>query len=357
MAIEKEPTAIICLSPYEGGMEIDSIKLAKKLSSYTSVVLIARSGYFISSKQEEYVGFNDIKLETISFRSSLSFNIIFQARNIIKQYCIKNVIFFGASELKSLYFSFLGLDINLIIRHGTTKSRPKKDWFHRLIYSNVNYHVSICKHLLKNVRYIIPFRERTQEKLIYSSFNTKETNFVQHEKLNLLHIGRIADAKGQVDAIKACKVLVDNNIDFQFNIVGGLDESYKVVFNNFYESCEYKDKINLVGFTNDVLSYIQKSDVFLFPSYGEGLSNAFLEALSNNLICISYNNTSFPELKDLGLYFKIVEDRDIDNLKSILLDVSKNLEVEKINSNINNDLVRKLFSLEKEINSYKEILI
>ena len=357
MAIEKEPTAIICLSPYEGGMEIDSIKLAKKLSSYASVVLIARSGYFIESRHEEYVGFNDIKLETIIFKSSLSFNIIFKARKIIQNHGIKNVIFFGASELKSLYFSFLGLDVNLIVRHGTTKSRPKKDWFHRLIYSNVSYHVSICKHLLRNVRHIIPFGEKTKEKLIYSSFNTKEVYSVQHEKLNLLHIGRIADAKGQVDAIKACEVLVDNNIDFKFNIVGGFDESYKEIFNDFYENCEYKDKINLVGFTDDVLSYIKTSDVFLFPSYGEGLSNAFLEAMSCNMVCISYNNTSFPELEELGLYFKIAKDRDIIDLKDTLLTVSKNVEVEKINSRINNDLIKKLFSEELEMSRYKEILI
>ena len=151
--------------------------------------------------------------------------------------------------------------------------------------------------------------------------------------------------------------MVDNNIDFKFNIVGGFDESYKEIFNDFYENCEYKDKINLVGFTDDVLSYIKTSDVFLFPSYGEGLSNAFLEAMSCNMVCISYNNTSFPELEELGLYFKIAKDRDIIDLKDTLLTVSKNVEVEKINSRINNDLIKKLFSEELEMSRYKEILI
>ena len=268
MELKKETTAIICLSPYAGGMEIDSIKLAKKLSSFTPIVLIARSGFFIDSKKKEYIGFNNINLELIDFKSSFSFNIIFQARRIIKEYGIKNIVFFGASELKSLYFSFLGLDINLIVRHGTTKSRPKKDWFHKMIYSDVNYHVSICNHLLKNVREIIPFGRNTQEKLIYSSFQTITPLCRKHNKLNLLHVGRIAGAKGQVDAIKACEILVENNIAFELNIVGGFDESYKDEFNQFYENCDYKEKINLVGFTNDTLFYIQKADIFIFPSYG-----------------------------------------------------------------------------------------
>ncbi len=337
-------------------MEIDAIKLAKKLSDYTKVIMIAQSGCFIDSKKDDYVGFNDIQLETISFKSSLSLDIILNVRKIIKEYGIQNVIFFGASELKSLYFSFLGLNVNLIVRHGTTKSRPKKDWFHRLIYSKVNYHVSICKHLENNVKYIIPFGKNTQSKLIYSSFNFDEPKQIEHNKLTLLHVGRIASGKGQIDAIQACEVLVKNGIDFEFNIVGGFDGSYEKQFLEFYENCSYKDKINLVGFTDKVRSYLETADIFIFPSHGEGLSNAFMEALSNNIVCIAYENTSFPELKDLGFNFAMCKNQDIEDLQKTLLDTVLNLEDKKNNAKRNYNLVKELFSLENEINQYKEIL-
>lgn len=337
-------------------MEIDSIKLAKKLSDDTKVIMIAQSGCFIDSKKDDYVGFNGIKLETISFKSSLSLNIILNVRKIIQKYGIKNVIFFGASELKSLYFSFLGLDINLIVRHGTTKSRPKKDWFHRLIYSKVNYHVSICKHLEKNVKHIIPFGKNTQSKLIYSSFNFDEPKQLEHNKLTLLHVGRIASGKGQIDAIQACEVLVKNGIDFEFNIVGGFDNSYEKQFLEFYTNCSYKDKINLVGFTDNVRSYLETADIFIFPSHGEGLSNAFMEALSNNLVCIAYENTSFPELKDLGFYFAMCKNQDIEDLQKILLNTVLNLEDRKNSVKRNHNLVKELFSLQNELDAYLEIL-
>lgn len=337
-------------------MEIDAIKLAKKLSEYTKIIMIAKSGCFIDSKKDDYVGFNDIKLETISFKSSLSLDIILNVRKIIKEYDIKNVIFFGASELKSLYFSFLELNVNLIVRHGTTKSRPKKDWFHRLIYSKVNYHVSICKHLENNVKYIIPFGKNTQSKLIYSSFNFDEPKQIEHNKLTLLHVGRIASGKGQIDAIEACEVLVKNNIDFEFNIVGGFDASYEKQFLDFYENCSYKDKIKLVGFTDNVESYLETADIFIFPSYGEGLSNAFMEALSNNLICIAYENTSFPELKDLGFYFEMCRNQNIEDLQKTLLETILNLEDKKNSASINHHLVRELFSLQNEMDQYMKIL-
>lgn len=357
MAIIKKATAVICLSPYAGGMELDAIKLAKKLSSHTKITLIAKEGCFIASKKNEYLGFNNIELETIDFKSSLGFAIISNIKKIIKRYKIQNVVFFGASELKSLYFAFLGLEINLIIRHGTTKSTPKKDLFHRLIYSRVNYHVSICKHLENNVKYIIPFGKNTKSKLIYSSFNFEEPIHKKQDKLTLLHVGRIAHGKGQIDAIKACEILVNSNIDFEFLLVGDYDESYKKEFIDFYNDYKYKKNITLIGFNDDVRSYIEKSDIFLFPSFGEGLSNAFLEAIANNLVCISYNNTSFPELQELGLHFTMSENKNIDDLKKHLLNVVSNLENEKIASQKNYTLVKEFFSPQKEIDSYMEILV
>lgn len=348
-------TAIICLSPYSGGMEIDSIKLAKKLSSYTNITLIAKANHFIANQKDEYVGLNNIELEMIDFSTNLSFSIIFGIRKIIRAKNIKNVIFFGASELKSLYFAFLGFDINLIVRHGTTKSRPKKDWFHRLIYSKVNYHVSICKHLQKNVEFIIPFGKDSKSVLIYPSLEIKDIKKVEHEKLALVHVGRVARGKGQSDAMLACEVLVKNNIDFVFYIVGGFDEKYQDEFMRLYNSLEYKDKIELVGFTNEVNSYLAKSDIFLFPSYGEGLSNAFLEALNANLYCIAYANTSFPELKELGFEFALANNQDLNDLENVLLKSVHNLNNENILKN--KDYIDKLFSTQREVDEYLSCLI
>jgi len=352
----KQNTAIVCLSSNSGGMEIDSINLAKKLSKYTNITLIAKKEKFIAKEVSKLQTKEKIHLETISFKSSMSLSILFNARKIIQEQKIKNVIFFGASELKSLYFAFLGLNINLIVRHGTTKSRPKKDWFHSLIYSKVNYHISICKHLQKNVDYIIPFGKNTQSKLIYSSFNFEAPKALKNKKLILVHVGRIAPAKGQIDAIKACQILIDHNIDFEFNIVGGFEESYEKEFMEFYENCSYKNKINLIGFTDNVKFYLENADIFLFPSYGEGLSNAFLEALSYNLISLSYNNTSFPELMELGIYFKMVENLNIEQLSSTLLETTKSLNRERVKCIKNYDLIKNLFSLQKEMEEYLKIL-
>lgn len=354
--INKQPTAIICLSHHSGGMEIDSIKLAKKLSPFMPITLIARTGCFIADSKDDYAGHNGIELETTSFRSSMSISIILDVRRIVQTKGIKNVIFFGASELKSLYFSFFGLNINLIVRHGTTKSKPKKDWFHRLIYSNVNYHVSICKHLQKNVEYIIPFGKNSQSILIYPSLGIKAVKEIPHDKLALLHVGRIADGKGQADAIEACRILYDHDIDFVFYLVGGFDEKYKSQFMAQYNTLPYKENIVLTGFTNNVQEYYAKADIFLFPSHGEGFGNAFVEALEYGLVCITYANTSFIEFKEMGLYFHLANNKEINDLSSKLLNICKNFKNEKELSQANVSFVNNVFSINREVQQYLEIL-
>lgn len=199
--------------------------------------------------------------------------------------------------------------------------------------------------------------ENNDTEVTTKSINLLKVEKQVQEKPTLLHIGRIAKGKGQSDAIMACEVLYANNIDFTFYLVGGLDKEYEKDFMLLYNSLAYKKNIILVGFTNDVESYLAKSDIFLFPSYGEGLSNAFLEALSVGLYPIAYNNTSFPELKELGLSFELVEDKNIEKLKKTLENSIKNLIFKKQQSQENIKLVKKLFNEKTEICKFLEILI
>ena len=356
MEIRKAPTAVICLSPYSGGMELDSIKMAKKIAPFCKTVLIAQKEHYIAQKTSND---NSVQLETIKFNSSFGPAIIFGVRKLIKKHAIKNIIFFGASELKSLYFSFLGLDINLIIRHGTTKSRPKKDWFHRLIYSKVNYHVAICEHLANNVKYIIPFGKHTKLKTIYSSIliNNKPQPRVYKDPIQIVNISRIAKGKGHEDVINSCETLYKDKIDFRLTLVGDGDEHYVDSIKTLVLSKPYKRNIVFAGRSDDIAAYLNSSDIFLFPSEGEGLSNAFIEGLSYGLVCLAYDNTSFSEFKELGFHCHLAHNMDIQDLQKKLLAISKDILSEKIKASRNIEISRQVFDPKVEINSYLSILI
>ncbi|WP_455223187.1 glycosyltransferase family 4 protein [Kaarinaea lacus] len=355
----KGNTLVICLSPYSGGMEMDAIKLAKLLSQDVEITLLAKSDCFIDRYYKKNMSDTHIALATVNFSTAFSLAIIRKTRRVLKEKSIKNVIFFGASELRSLYFAFLGSDLNVIVRHGTTKTRPKKDWLHRLIYSCVDYHVAICQHLADNVKFIIPFAKKTQLKVIYPSLRQLPVLSNKREKgkvVRLLHVGRVADGKGQREAIDACAILYERNVPFELVLVGDMDPGYGKIFNEHLYSKQYAESIRMTGYTDNVTKYYQQAEIFIFPSKGEGLSNSFIEALSYGLICIAYENTSFPELQQLGFTFFLAQDKNIEELKKILLQAVE--QRKKVSIPLVDQAKRALsiFGAEREKNEYLDLL-
>lgn len=355
----KQKTAIICLSKVNGGMELASIKLARLLSSEVEVEFIARDDSYIVNQKEHFEGY-DIKVHKVMFSNNFSLKLIKNIRDLLIKNKIKNVIFLGASEMKSLYFSTLGLNINFIIRQGSKKTTSKKDILHKLFYSNVKYFVGNCEYMKRNIIDILPIPKKAKVTRIYSSLVLdKNISFKKFDGIiDLVQVGRVHPGKGQLEAIKACDILYKNGFEFKLRFLGDIqDRNYYEAIGRYLENIEYKTKIEFVGYTGEVKKYLQKSDVFIFPSLGEGMSNAIIESLGFGLIPIIYNDTSSPEFKDLGFHIHLTKENNVDELQKILLSVSQNLNEEKLKSKENLKLARMIFAQKKEKSEYTKLLV
>lgn len=355
----KQKTAIICLSRVNGGMELASVKLARLLSQDVEVEFIARDNSYIANRKEHFENY-DINLHIVNFSSNFSFKLIFTVREILKNSNIKNIIFLGASEMKSLYFATLGLDINFIIRQGSKKTTSKKDIFHKLFYSNVNYFVGNCEYMKKNIIEILPIPEKASVKRIYSSLKLEEN--IDFKPLNnhvdLVHVGRVHKGKGQFEAIKACEILKNNNTNFTIKFLGDIqDKDYLETMKNYLKNSSLKDNVEFVGYTSNVKEYLQKSDIFIFPSLGEGMSNAIIESLGFGLIPIIYDDTSSSEFKDLGFHIHLTKENNIKNLQEILLNVVNNFKEEKDKAKENHQKALNIFAPQREKIEYLNLLI
>jgi glycosyltransferase involved in cell wall biosynthesis len=357
--LSKQPTAVICMSPYIGGMELASLKLTKTLSQYTDLTFIIQEGKFIHQQCLNNPDYQKIRFETIAFSKNFSPSIIFNTRKIIQTNKIKNIIFFGASELKSLYFSFLGLDTNLIIRHGSTKSTPKKDWFHRLIYSNVNYHVPISKYMSENVKRIIPFGVKSRMKVIIPSLPKPISILTKtsSDTLRLLHIGRVTLGKGVHTAILSCSILEEIHIPFSFDNFGPSDPKYFLKLQQLIHSLSYQNCIHINGFTDSIYDEYQKHDIFIFPPLGEGYGNVMMEAISHGIIVLAFDNTAISNFGEMGFHIHLVKDGDLDALKERLLFIAQNLEEEKKLAVDNIEKAAHIFASTREAEEYLELLI
>ncbi len=355
----KQKTAVICLSRVNGGMELASVKLARLLSTKVEVEFITRDNSYIINKKEHFEGYN-IKVHSITFSSNLSISLIKSVRKIIIQNKIKNIIFLGASEMKSLYFATLGLDINFIIRQGSKKTTSKKDFFHKLFYSNVNYFVGNCEYMKKNIIDILPIPQKAKINRIYSSLKLEENILFKEYNhiIDLVHVGRIHPGKGQLEAIKACEILYNNNIEFNMKFLGDIqDKNYYENIKKYLDTLKYKSNIEFIGYTSEVKKYLQKSDIFIFPSLGEGMSNAIIESLGFGLIPIIYNDTSSPEFKELDFHIYLTNNNTVQELKNLVLQIATNIKEEKIKAKLNHKKALEVFALQREQKEYLELLV
>lgn len=350
---------IVCLSKVNGGMELASLKLARLLSTEVPVHFLAKENSFIHEQSPNYLDPCSVTFHAIDFDRFFSLKLILQARKILQDNQIRNIIFLGASEMRSLYFATLGLNINFIIRQGSKKTTPKKDWFHRLIYSNVSGFVGNCEFMRQNIAEILPIPPKASLQRIYASLKLPST---VHPKpingtIDIVQTGRIHPGKGQFDAIKACQILHDHNIAFTLKFLGDFQhQTYYAEMTEFLQNCPYRSQVEFIGYTPEVPKYLENSDIFIFPSLGEGMSNAIIESLGYGLIPIIYDDTSSPEFLDLGFHLHLTQSNSVESLQKALLFTAVNIVEEKTKALNNIPLAQRVFNPNREKEEYLALL-
>ncbi len=81
-----------------------------------------------------------------------------------------------------------------------------------------------------------------------------------------------------------------NNLQIQFNfVIGGHGSNSYVSFLKGQMTPELREKTTFLGYIEDQSKFFESIDLFIFPSYSEGLGLVLLEAMSYQKICITRN--------------------------------------------------------------------
>ena len=143
------------------------------------------------------------------------------------------------------------------------------------------------------------------------------------EVLTLGYIGRITAAKGMNELIEACKVLKNEMLPFKLIIAGSerVGDNYVSVFSEqLGDSFEYAGIVSGETKTN----FLKRIDVFVLPSYFEGLPVSLLETMSFGCVPVTTDVGSISTVVkngDNGLFIKVKDSGDIvDNVKRLSKD-------------------------------------
>lgn len=136
--------------------------------------------------------------------------------------------------------------------------------------------------------------------------NAENVSYEQHDKKNLIYVGRLIREKGVQNTLKALSE-INKCYDYHFTVVG--DGPYKKELEKLAESLKISKKVEFLGNRRDVKELLSKSGVFIhMPECEEGFGITVIEALACGLICVCANKGGLPEILKNGRYGFIVED-------------------------------------------------
>lgn len=135
-------------------------------------------------------------------------------------------------------------------------------------------------------------------KVLYNPTIIKTPNPVKNSPLKILFMGRLGKRKGVYDIIDAAKQLKTDNVLINLYGDGNLAEFQQLVAENNLQS-----KVKIMGWVSgeEKEKIIQNSDIYILPSYNEGLPMSILEAMAYGLPIISTPVGGTPEAVEDGV--------------------------------------------------------
>lgn len=111
--------------------------------------------------------------------------------------------------------------------------------------------------------------------------DTAEPISQKNKLVTVTYVGRLESVKGYRDLLTAAQKICQQRQDIQFLLVG--DTAGKEMLVSKYQS----ERIKFLGFRKDIPSILKASDIFVMPSYAEGLPNALMEAMASQNACLT----------------------------------------------------------------------
>lgn len=188
-------------------------------------------------------------------------------------------------------------------------------------------------------------------------------NFITQKKnkpgISLLYVGNIIKEKGVFDLLKAMVIIQQSSLskDVELIIAGvgkAMDDAKAYVQ-------EHRLNVRFTGFVRDLekTEVFVQSDIFIFPSYYEGMPTSILEAMSFGLPVVTTRVGGLPDFFEDGVMGKFAEFRSPEHLAELTInlinDEDSRLKISQYNYDYSKDrfysskVASRLISITQEV--------
>lgn len=236
---------------------------------------------------------------------------------------------------------------------------------------DLEYALGVSKSLSKNADFIFTHASANLEQLQSLGIDDSRVTVVHRgttvskflplienipkDKDTWLTVGRLLPSKGFDKVIELFSQYKKVNSNAKLNIVG--EGIFKADLEKQVKSLNLEDSVNFLGHIEhiEVLKQMAKANVFLLLSskMGERLPNVLKEAMLAKCICISSKTPGIEELIEYGKEGFIFEEKDYENILTILDDLTSD-EKEVIRNNARKKIIEH-FDVEVSMKKYLEV--
>ena len=205
-------------------------------------------------------------------------------------------------------------EVAIIATRHIMNNHNKKNYFHRAIYSRLDYLVVVSQAIKRNILETHPLNEKVVKVvnlgLDFKHFDSARVKpelqrakwGVDPETTVIGLVGRIDPDKGQEVFIKAAAGLlkVDPNRKLKFVLVGeetlGAESGYLEYLKVLVRQFRIEDHFVFAGFSNDVPEVMQAFDILVMPSRQEAFGLVAIEAMAMETAIVISQGGSADEI-------------------------------------------------------------
>lgn len=179
-------------------------------------------------------------------------------------------------------------------------------------------------------QYITSIAPSAKVRVLPNAINLPELCVKQNsdDLVRLTFLGLIGYRKGLFDLLRVVRRLIDNDLKIKLSI-GGNGESDRLQAT--IKSLELNDNVNFLGWISEKQrdKLLRETDIFVLPSYGEGMPMSILEAMSYSVPVVSTTVGGIPELVSDGQTGFLIEPGNLDALYERLKCLIEDKELRK----------------------------
>lgn len=227
------------------------------------------------------------------------------------------------------------------------------------IYKNYNSVIAVSQENeyvflqeLKRINKMLPteiIKDITDDKEVKQNAQQRISERFDSEKINIVSVGRLVEAKGFDLAIEVCQILKNKNIPIHWMIIG--EGSERKNLEKQIQDLHLENDFTLIGARKNPYPYMKAADIYVQTSRFEGLGLTVIEAA---ILCKPIVSTNFPTVYGIledgktGLIAEMNAEAIAVKIECLIRDVQlKNTLVERLHGKQNTDKEQSLQKIEK----------